>query len=90
MPPGLGCRPEWLDAFGSLRNAFPLFANVSSKPGCELLAIANDCLMPPITYYNQLAIGGAGVAASAAVCIWIDQIAYFKNCANGATVLSKW
>ena len=47
---------------GCLRNAFPSFANVSSKPGCELLAVANDCLMPVITYCQPLAIGGAGVA----------------------------
>ena len=55
--------------------------------GCICLLAATGKHL--LCYRQPLAIGGAGVAASAAVCIWIDQIAYFKNCANGATVLSK-
>lgn len=55
--------------------------------GCICLLAATGKHL--LCYRQPLAIGGAGVAASAAVCIWIDQIAYFKNCANGATILSK-
>ena len=64
------------------------FLSFALPVGCICLSATTGKHL--LCYRQPLAIGGAGVAASAAVCIWIDQIAYFKNCANGATVLSKW
>ena len=63
------------------------FLSFALPVGCVCLSAATGRHL--LCYCQPLAIGGVGVRRSVAVCIWIDQIAYFKNYANGATVLSK-
>lgn len=45
----------------------PSLCKRGCKLGCESLAVACNYLMPPIIYYNPLAIGGEGVARC--VCV---------------------